>query len=190
MSKIQEKVIKQTQTWLQQVVIGYNFCPFAKREFDKGSIHYQVSTKVEMKAALLDLINECQRLDQNKQIETSLIIFSNGFKQFDKYLDLLDIANQLLDQQGYSGIYQLASFHPDYCFDGADADDASNYTNRAPYPTFHLLRESSLEKALTFVEDPAAIPERNIECCQEKGSAHFQQILADIAALKAPRDDA
>lgn len=175
--EMENKVIKATQYWLEKTVIGFNFCPFAKKEFVKNTIGYQVSTAIKVEDALYELLDECKKLDENGEIETSLLIFESGFNKFDDYLDLLDLANQLLEREGYEGTYQLASFHPNYYFDGVDEDDASNYTNRSPYPILHLLREASLEKALSNIDDPESIPERNIELAQEKGRLVFESIL-------------
>jgi hypothetical protein len=88
---------------------------------------------------------ETERLDKHNEIETSLLIFESSLQDFDNFLDVLDIADDLMIGQGYEGIYQLASFHPDYCFADSEVDDPANYTNRAPYPIFHLLRESCNE---------------------------------------------
>lgn len=88
------------------------------------------------------------------------------------------MANELIDVQGYEGIYQLASFHPDYCFNGEEQSDASNYTNRSPYPTLHILRESTMEAAIASHPDADAIPARNIAFCQKKGNQFFAELLA------------
>lgn len=169
--------IKATQYWLEQTVIGFNFCPFAKKEFVKNTIQYQVFDTSSKEEALYELLDCLKLLDEKSDIETSLLIFSEGFNKFEDYLDLLDLANVLLEKEKYEGIYQIASFHPNYCFDGVDEDDASNYTNRSPYPILHILREESLEKALSKIENPEEIPERNIEFAQEKGRIIFETIL-------------
>ena len=175
----QSRIIKQTQNWLYKVVIAYSICPFAKREFDRGSIHYEVIVRDELEQQLEQLILSCEQLDEDPEIETSLLIFSHSLAGFYDYLDFVDIANQLMQKQGYEGVYQLASFHPEYCFEGADENDASNYTNRSPYPMLHLLREASLEKLLASYPDPESIPERNIELTRELGLKTMQKLLAD-----------
>ena len=123
------------------------------------------------------IFTECQRLDQDLNIETTLIIFPIYFKQFDDYLDFLGIAESLLIEQGYEGIYQLASFHPDYCFSGEAHEDPANYTNRSPYPMLHLIREESLERALKSHPNPEKIPERNITLTRKLGLEKLQAIL-------------
>ena len=175
---IEQQCITTTRVWLESVVIGLNLCPFAKRELERGSIRMVVSTKTAVESCLLALIDECQRLDSNETIETTLLIFANAFKDFDDYLDCVGMAEALLSDQGYDGVYQLASFHPDYCFDGVPIDDAANYTNRSPYPMLHLLREASLEQAIAGYPEPELIPERNIKLTRQLGLAHMQALLA------------
>ncbi|ODN42931.1 DUF1415 domain-containing protein [Piscirickettsia litoralis] len=172
-----DHLITATQNWLEQVIIGHNFCPFAVREFKRNSIRYLVNTDKKIAAMLETLVLECKYLDTHPQTETTLVIFSTGVSQFERFLDLLDLANALLIKQGYEGIYQLASFHPDYCFADADLDDPANYTNRSPYPTLHLIREASLERVLEKVAAPAAIPERNISHARELGLNAMQLML-------------
>ncbi|MFA6164637.1 MAG: DUF1415 domain-containing protein, partial [Methylobacter sp.] len=137
-------VIDATQAWLKSIIIEYNICPFAKRELEKGSIRFSVNQDTEIEDCLLHLMVECDRLDTDQSIETTLLIYANTFTAFDDYLDFLEMAETLLIDQGYEGIYQLASFHPEYCFEGAEQDDPANYTNRSPYPMLHLLRESGI----------------------------------------------
>ena len=169
---------QQVQQWLKQVIIGFNFCPFAKREFDRGSIRFSVIRDSQLEACLQGLIDECILLDKDTDIETSLLIFPKAFSEFDDFLDFVDLANALLVEQGYEGTYQLANFHPDYCFEGSDENDAANYTNRAPYPMLHIIREASLENALKNYPDPETIPERNIALARKTGLEKMQQLLA------------
>lgn len=167
-----------TQNWVERMIMKYNICPFARREVERRSIRYAVIDESKMHNVLEALIKECQYLDANPEIETTLFIVPRGFEGFYPYLDLVDIANDLLVEQGYEGAYQLASFHPDYCFDGEPMDDPSNYTNRSPYPTLHIIREVSMELALENYNDPESIPERNIAFAQKKGSDFFARVLA------------
>ena len=162
-------VIAQTKKWLSTIVIGYGLCPFAKSEFDNNRIHYAVIEEPTLEGQMAAFLAECAALDKDETRETSLLIFLNAFADFEDYLDGLALANNLLKDQGYEGIYQLASFHPDYIFEGAAQDDAANYTNRSPYPIFHILREASLEAALENYLNPEQIPERNIELTRRLG---------------------
>lgn len=163
------KQITETKKWLETVVIALNICPFAKRELERGSIRFQVENSNEIETCLENLINECERLDEDESIETTLLIYTKAFADFDEYLDFVEIAERLLEVENYEGIYQVASFHPNYCFDGSIENDAANYTNRSPYPMLHLLRESSLEQALSHYENPEKIPENNIQLAHEWG---------------------
>lgn len=179
MNYTKEEQIQQMNNWIERVVIGYNFCPFAKREMLQKTIHYAVSTASDMEGYMMELIEELKRLDENDAIETTLILFPNHFDDFETYLDLVDIGQVLLEEHEYEGVYQLASFHPKYRFEGTTDEDPANYTNRSPYPALHLLRESSIEAALEHYLNPELIPERNIELTRKEGLALWQQILKD-----------
>ena len=179
-----KNVIAQTKHWLEQVVIGLNFCPFAKPVFDQGKIHYQVSDAQSLECCLEDLIAEAERLDRQAEFETTLLIYENGLQGFDDFLDALEIANDLMDEQGYEGVYQLASFHPDYCFADSNENDPANYTNRSPYPMFHLIREKSLEQALAHYPEPEKIPEMNVQLAQELGLEKMQRLLKEAMQSK------
>jgi hypothetical protein len=166
-----------TQIWLKSVIIEYGICPFAKRELERGSIHFSINHDTKTEQCLLHLMLECDRLDSEPGIETTLLIYADAFAAFDDYLDFVEIAESLLTEQGYEGTYQLASFHPDYCFQGSDPNDAANYTNRSPYPMLHLLRESSIENAVASHPDPKSIPQHNIELTRNLGLAKVQALL-------------
>lgn len=167
-----------TQAWLKSVIIEYSICPFAKRELERGSIYFSVNHDTVIEQCLLHLMDECDRLDTEPGIETTLLIYTGAFAEFDDYLDFIEIAESLLTEQGYEGTYQLASFHPDYCFQGSDPDDAANFTNRSPYPMLHLLRESSIEQAVANHPDPENIPQHNIELARKLGLAKMRTLLA------------
>ncbi|MBX2934428.1 MAG: DUF1415 domain-containing protein [Ferruginibacter sp.] len=170
------KVIEQTQNWIRDVVIACNFCPFAANVVKKKTIFYRVENSISMQTCLMALDEEVKRLDNDESIETTLLILTNATKNFDDYLDLFSTAEEFLKQEGYEGIYQLASFHPLYCFAGASEDDAANYTNRSPYPMLHLLRESSIDAALLNYKNPEAIPQRNIDFARQKGLLYMQML--------------
>jgi hypothetical protein len=172
-------VITATQKWLNTFIIPHNICPFAKKVVDEQKIRFTVQTANTIESALFALIAECELLDNQIEIETSLLIYPELFSDFDAYLDFLEIANDLLIEQGYEGVYQLASFHPHYCFDGVTENDASNYTNRSPYAMLHLIREQSIEQVLQYYVNPEAIPERNIALTRTFGLSVLQQLLAD-----------
>jgi hypothetical protein len=171
-----ETVIGQTKKWITEIVIGCNFCPFAAREVKRNTIHYEVDYNFRNKEALDVFLKECIRLDEDKNIETSLLIFPDSFKKFDDYLALVSRAEKLLKKKGYEGIYQVASFHPLYCFADSPVDDPANFTNRSPYPMLHLLREASIEQALLRYPNPEKIPENNISFTREKGYAYMNML--------------
>lgn len=173
----EEKVITQTRQWLEKIVIGCNFCPFAAKPFFQDKIRYRVVQSAQKKDILEALVRECSWLEENAETETSLLILPESYEKFNAYLDLLDLAEQLLEKEGYEGIFQLASFHPDYRFAGTKADDAANYTNRSPYPILHLLKEESIEKALEKFPDPDKIPDKNIAFAREKGLEYMKNLL-------------
>ena len=171
-----DTVIEQTKKWIKSVVIDMNFCPFAAKVFLKKSIRYTVLTKTDLKHTLEILVKEIQHLNDNEDVETTFIIFSRAFIDYENYLDMLEIAQELLNQEGYEGIYQLASFHPDYYFEGTDYNDPANYTNRSIYPMLHLLREDSISKALTLYKNSELIPQHNIELARKKGLAYMKML--------------
>jgi len=172
--------IVQTKKWLEQIIVGLNFCPFAKKELVNETIHYQLSVTTKFEAALEELVGQCNYLQQHDELETTLVIYRDGFKGFEKYLDLVAYAEQLLIDSGFEGVFQLASFHPDYYFDGEDFDDAANFTNRSPYPTLHIIREQSMAKVLSVYKNPEEIPDNNIALARQKGSEFFSQVLKNI----------
>ena len=171
-----ELVINQTKKWVTDIVIGCNFCPFAAKEMKRDSIHYEIENSSETGQSLDSFLKECIRLDENESIETCLLIFPQSYKRFDDYLNLVSRAERLLKKNGYEGVYQVASFHPSYCFADSPMEDAANFTNRSPYPMLHLLRESSIEQALLRYPDPGKIPENNIHFAREKGYAYMKML--------------
>jgi uncharacterized protein len=177
-----ENIISQTKKWIIEVVMGCNFCPFAARVIKMDTVHCQVDASSDPRTAGQSFLQECRRLDEMPAIETSLLIFPAAFSSFNTYLDLVRQAERLLKTNGYEGVYQVASFHPQYRFAGSAADDAANYTNRSPYPMLHLLREDLVEKALVSYPDPEKIPQRNIDFARQKGEVYMR--LLREACLK------
>ncbi len=173
-----EQVIQYTKNWVEKVVIGCNFCPFAAREVTRGGAHYAIVRTDDIEQSLLSVIQECERLDTTEEIGTTLLIFPDHFGKFDAFLDLLSFSEALLEEHDYEGIYQIASFHPHYRFADVQANDPSNYTNRSPYPMLHLLRESSIDKALENYPDPEGIPDRNIAYAKAQGLAQMKALLS------------
>lgn len=174
----EEEIIRHTQNWVIDVVVGLNFCPFAAKEVKRGSVHYIVAEGDSLDEHLEILLTEFSQLDQQDEIETTLIIFPDSYTDFNEYLNFVNAAEDELAENGYEGIYQVASFHPEYLFSGSSPDDAANYTNRSPYPMLHLLREESLSRVIDAHPDIDSIPERNIHLARQKG-LHAMQMLRE-----------
>lgn len=175
----ERQIIEQTKCWLSNVIIAHNYCPFAKREIEQNRVRYQVINEFDPQNCLEILIQECVYLQQNPEVETTLIVLPKGLGNFETYLDFIAVAEDLLVSQKYEGVFQMASFHPDYCFQGSEGNDPANFTNRSPYPMIHLLREASITKVLEHYPDPELIPERNIEFARSQGLEVMQKLLQD-----------
>lgn len=171
------EIIDATRRWVEQVVVAFNLCPFAKRELVKDRVRFVVS-KARDEATLLDeLAHELALLNVDKAVETTLLIHPQVLQDFYHYNDFLEAADELLVDMNLEGVYQVASFHPDYQFGGTEPDDVENYTNRSPYPMLHLLREDSLSEAIDNYPEVDLIPERNIDCMNEQGLEKMQTLL-------------
>jgi len=157
--------------WLEEVVIGMNLCPFAKPVAKAGGIHYAITAQSQRRELLTFFALELARIERADQSEiaTSLVIFPEGLADFYDYLDFLAQCETLLDSAGARGVFQLASFHPQYLFAGVDADDLSHWSNRSPLPMVHIIREQQMSEVLARHPNPDAIPERNIAFLQGLG---------------------
>ncbi|RPE71254.1 hypothetical protein EDD53_0370 [Pacificibacter maritimus] len=166
-----QDVVLNTRKWLDQMVVGLNLCPFASSVITRDQVYYAVcdaTTKAEREQSF---VTELQRLlgTNENSIATSLLMFTTGLEDFDAYLDLLDWCQQILETADLTEQVQLASFHPQYQFDGVAADDLSHFTNRAPYPTLHLLRQDQMTKVLAHVSEPEKIYLDNIKTLNKLG---------------------
>lgn len=173
-----QTLIDQTALWLEQAVIGLNLCPFAKAPYAKGRVRIAVSRARHLDGFLEDLDREILLLLNTPaaELETTLLLHPTLFGDFFLFNDMLDIAEAALADHGAEGIIQIAPFHPDFQFADSEADDPANNTNRSPYPTLHLIREDSIEKALAAFPDPAQIFERNIKLLREMGQAGWDKL--------------
>ncbi|WP_366098601.1 DUF1415 domain-containing protein [Limnobacter sp.] len=172
-----DEVIAATRRWVEQVVVAFNLCPFAKRELVKERVRFVVS-KADSEPELLDeLAHELALLNVQPDVETTLLIHPQLLQDFYQYNDFLEVADELLVDMDLEGVYQVASFHPDYQFSGTEPEDAENYTNRSPFPMLHLLREDSLTVAIDSYPEVDLIPERNIECMNEQGVEKLRTLL-------------
>jgi len=164
-------LVRDTSRWLERAVIGLNLCPFAKAVHVKRQIHYAVSAATDETRLLADLAKELDELVAIDAVsrETTLLIIPNGLRDFLDFNDFMGEAEQLVSARELEGVIQLASFHPDYQFAGTEPDDITNFTNRSPYPTIHLLREESIERAVNAFPQPEAIYEANMRTLRELG---------------------
>ncbi|MGO1298295.1 MAG: DUF1415 domain-containing protein [Vibrio sp.] len=155
----------QVNQWLDDVVIGLNLCPFAAKPQRNHQIKIHVSLATNEEALLSEIETCLQELDAKpaESLETTLVVAPEMFHDFFDYNFFIDWIDALIRQQNWEGTYQVATFHPDYCFAGCEPDDPANLTNRAPYPIYHLIREDSMEKVLKHYPDPESIPENNIQ---------------------------
>jgi len=171
-------VTDHTRQWLEKAVIGLNLCPFAKAPHVKNLVRISVSQARHLDGFLEDLDRELQLLGDTPadELETTLLVHPTLFPDFDTFNQMLDIADAAVVDNGLEGIVQIAPFHPDFQFEGTDSDDISNYTNRSPYPTLHLIREDSIAKAAQAFPDASAIFERNIAPLEEMGHEGWDKL--------------
>ncbi len=173
------EAIAKTREWLEKAVIGLNLCPFAKPVYSGERIRFVVS-EAQSAVALMDkLADELQALQaaDPQLCETTLLIHPLVLQDFLDYNDFLEAAEALIEELGLEGEIQLASFHPDYQFDGSAPDDIENFSNRSPYPMLHLLREESVGRAVAAVQDTDAIFERNMATLRALGHAGWHSLF-------------
>lgn len=178
MSDSHAQVIAATQEWLEKAVIGLNLCPFAKAVHVKRQIRYVVTDAASEETLLVDLLQELELLydADPEQVETTLLIHPYVLTDFLDYNDFLDVADAAVSELGLNGEIQVASFHPDYQFADAAFDDVENCSNRAPYPTLHLLRETSVARAVEAFPDAGKIYERNIQTLRQLGREGWKKL--------------
>ena len=178
------EVERKTLAWVKDFVVGLNLCPFARPLLASEALRVTVCEANDdegVAAALLDEIQLIQKASES-EVATTLVVFPNALQGFDGYLAFLDGAQQLLEEMGLLGVLQLASFHPDYQFAGEPIEAASHFTNRAPFPMIHVLREAMVTRALETYPNPEQIPERNIQRLEGFGRERLQQMLAALDA--------
>jgi hypothetical protein len=158
-----------TQRWIQSFVVELNLCPFAQHVTARDVIRYTACANESLQDILHALHEEMDWLDSDPETETSFLILTSGMKDFSDFNDCLAMAQELLVMMNWVGRYQLVGFHPHHQFDGADPDDAENYTNRSPYPMVHILRESSVTQAVDATANIALIPKRNTDTLNQLG---------------------
>ena len=174
-----EAVVAETVSWMEKAVIGLNLCPFAKAVHVKKQIRYVVSDAETPEELLEKLMEEMQHLADAdpEQVDTTLLIHPNVLADFEDYNEFLDVADAALEELELDGELQVASFHPDYQFADTDKNDIDNYTNRSPYPTLHLLREESVERAVDAFPEASDIFEKNIETLRKLGHDGWDKLM-------------
>lgn len=174
-------VEKHVENWLTSIVIGLNLCPFAQREYRKSSIRFKTSFAENEQGIVADLVAELSLLNKHQELETSLLIVPNALAEFENFNDFLGFTDSLLEEMDLDGVFQVASFHPEYRFAGTENDDAENFTNRAPYPILHILRESSLDWAVDEHPDTNQIPLDNIALMNKLGVEQLRKMLVQCS---------
>lgn len=181
-----DTALAETRAWVERAVIGLQLCPFAKAPQVKGQVRYVVSEASDAESLLSGLVDELKLLaaTPSDRIETTLLVHPRVLTDFEDHNDFLEIAEAALAALDLEGVIQIASFHPHYRFAGSEPDDIANATNRSPYPTLHLLREDSIERALATFADPDSIFEANIATMARLGPEGW------AALQRQCRDDA
>lgn len=183
-----DSVIAAMRHWLEKAVIGLNLCPFSKSVYLANRVRFVVSDARHLDAFLEQLDSELELLAaaDPQEIDTTLLIHPSLFGDFETFNDLVGLAEDIVEEHDLDGVLQVASFHPQFQFADTSPDDLGNYTNRAPYPTLHLLREASIEGALAhYPHDPDSIFERNIETMEKLGQQGW-----DVLCIRPADKDA
>ena len=170
--------VAETLAWVDRAVIGLNLCPFARAVRVKGQLRCVVSNATDTETLLRTLCDEAQRLRDTDPVlcDTTLLVHPQVLGDFADHNDFLDVAEAALSEMGCDGELQLTSFHPDYQFEGTEPDDVTNATNRSPYPTLHLLREASIDRAVQAFPEAEAIYEVNLHTMESLGPAGWQAL--------------
>jgi len=173
-----DAIVAATRKWLERAVIGLNLCPFAKSVYVKEQVRYVVSNASTPEQLLETLMNELQHLSDTspEQVDTTLLIHPFVLTDFEDYNEFLDVADVAVEDLQLEGELQVASFHPDYQFADTDANDIANYTNRAPYPILHLLREDSIARAVDAFPQAEEIFEKNIDTMEKLGHEGWDKL--------------
>jgi hypothetical protein len=188
---LEDPAIAATRAWLEKAVIGLNLCPFAKSVHVGGRIRYRLSRATTPDALLADLGEELRLLAaaDPDEIETTLLVHPQVLADFLEYNDFLDVVDAAVEALGLADVLQVASFHPRYQFADTEPDDISNYTNRSPHPTLHLLRHSSVDRAVAAFPEASAIFDVNIETMRQLGHEGWRTLMAPLDSAANPSKD-
>ncbi len=189
-----DRVLAETRAWVRRAVIGLNLCPFARAVDAKDQIRYVVSDATDPETLLATLCVELQRLADTDPalVDTTILVHPGVLADFEDFNDFLELADAAVEELDLDGVLQVASFHPRFQFADTEPDDVTNATNRAPYPTLHLLREDSVDRAVAAFPEAEAIFERNMETLEKLGPEGWERVRRtweeDAAAeLRAPK---
>lgn len=185
-----EEAIAATKLWLEKAVIGLNLCPFAKGVHVKNQVRYVVSAAQTPDELLAEVLKEFEVLAEasSEKIDTTLLIHPQVLSDFLDYNDFLEVVDAALEEVDLAGILQVASMHPQYQFADTELDDITNYTNRSPYPTLHILREDSIDQAVAAFPEAEMIFEKNIETMKNLGHEGWNALgLAEVQRDKASK---
>lgn len=177
-----DEVIALTRAWLEHVVIGLNFCPFAESVHRHQQVAYQISQakdEADLMDDLIEAINILIRTDP-KTMDTMLLIHPRALLCFEDYNEFIGWAEEFLEKSGLEEVVQIASFHPDYCFAGTAAEDITNNTNRSPFPMLHLLREASVDAALAALPEAAQLVEKNLDTLRDLGKDGWDRLIQRV----------
>lgn len=191
MNPTSQRALAETRAWVDRAVIGLNLCPFAKAVQVKNQVRYVVSEATDEATLLEELREEMSRLvdADPAHVDTTLLIHPWVLNDFLDFNDFLGLADELLEDLEYDGILQVASFHPQFQFEGTDVDDVSNATNRSPYPILHLLREESVDRAVAAFPEAETIYEKNIRTLEELGADGWAELMTQCQADAAKDKD-
>ena len=176
-----QQVLDDTRRWIEKAVIGLNLCPFARAVYVKNQVRIVVSRARHLDAFLDELDRELNLLQSTpaEEIDTTLLVHPTLFPDFEVFNDFMNVVDDVVAEHDLEGVIQVANFHPDFRFEGEPEGDMSHFTNRAPYPTLHLLREDSVERAVESAGgDAEAIVERNIATLRQLGPEGWKALLA------------
>jgi len=173
-----ELAIAETRAWVRRAVIGLNLCPFARAVDAKDQIRYVFSDATDPETLLATLVVELQRLADTDPalVDTTMLIHPRVLGDFEDFNDFLELADAAVEDLDLDGVLQVASFHPRFQFADTEPDDVTNATNRSPYPTLHLLREDSVDRAVAAFPEAEAIFERNMETLEKLGAAGWADV--------------
>lgn len=174
-----EQQEQQVRAWLEQFVVGLNLCPFARPVVGSAALRISICDSAQLQQVAETFMTELDLIQQSSEadIATTLLVLPNALNNFEEYLSFIENAQDLIEQMDLTGIIQLASFHPDYLFEGEPEDSVSHYTNRSPFPLIHFLREQMMERVLKSFSNPEQIPQRNIQKLEAMGRGAVETLL-------------